>query len=473
MLRFLSPALLLLLSTALLGGDCGDPEAVPLEELRRDVAPGFDYSLYCDAAGRLVGERSAVLLVHRSEHLERVYADAQKGNAQAAALFGQLEDAVRKSGAVLANEALGFTCATAPACAVQWHFLDEFIPSRQLGGLRLRGLLADSFAHQAKLKGVSNAVLDAGLNVLLAGTVLKPGAAGVAEAQAGAAEAKALTEEARTLAREAMLEPRLALPGAGAALRAEEAAALEARLAEAEALEPGPRHSAVLEDLGRSRPLRARPPSGVEADNPRWGKYVAYWERRYEELSGQRPLRTGEAAARPPLTWKSYDALLGRFQRSLQFQRSVTQQMQHEARTAGGERLLPRGMMRPLVADNLGLAHEEGTAITYADQFVVDESTVAPGQRPLAHSYSNKQHDFSGKSPDDAARLLKLDASEAKTKYGGTVEVRRRGHPLFGKQVVVSRIHIVYDGTGLSDLSREALLMEAKRLGIELHLYIP
>ncbi|QRK11962.1 hypothetical protein JQX13_19030 [Archangium violaceum] len=48
--------------------------------------PPFDYELYCDARGRLVGEDSAVLLVRRPSHLERVYTDAQHGEARARAL---------------------------------------------------------------------------------------------------------------------------------------------------------------------------------------------------------------------------------------------------------------------------------------------------------------------------------------------------------------------------------------------------
>lgn len=472
MARFLPLALLLLLSTALLGSDCGEPGAVPLEELRSDVAPVFDYSLYCDTHGTLVGDRSAVLLVHRSEHLERVYADSRAGDARARALFGQLESAVQQSGSVLATEALGFKCATAPACTVQWNFLDEFIPSRGAGGMRLRSLLAGSFTQQAKIQGVRNAVLDAALNVLLAGTVLKTSTAALAESEAGAAEAKAVAEEAERLAREAAAEQRLALPSTEGALAGEDAAVVAARLAEAEALEPGPRHPARVEELARYRPLLSRPPSGVATDHPRWGQYVAYWERRYEELTGERPPPSGGEEIKPPLTWKGYEALLSRFQRSLEFQRGVTQEMHQEARAAGGEKLLPQGMKRPLVADNLGLAHEDSESITYSDQFVVDEATVGEDRTPNVHSYSDKQHDFTGKSPGDAVKVFKLDYSEAKMKYGGTVEVRRRGHPLFGKKVVVSRVHIVYDGTNLSGEIRSALFEEAKRHGVDLHFHV-
>src|SRR5437868_12804701 len=118
--RALSLAILLLLSSALLGGTCSAPEAVPSEELQKEVAPAFAYSLYCDEKGILVGERSAVLLVYRGEHLERVYADSRAGNPRAQALFGQLENAMRVTGAQLAQQSQGIACQSLPTCVVQW-----------------------------------------------------------------------------------------------------------------------------------------------------------------------------------------------------------------------------------------------------------------------------------------------------------------------------------------------------------------
>ena len=72
------PRLLVLagLSLVLAGSSCDEDEAVTLDQLRQDVAPPFDYSLYCDEQGRLRAKGSDVLLVHRSTHLEQVYADA-------------------------------------------------------------------------------------------------------------------------------------------------------------------------------------------------------------------------------------------------------------------------------------------------------------------------------------------------------------------------------------------------------------
>src|SRR4051794_38906718 len=104
--RLLPVALLVLLSASLLGGTCSEPEAVPLEELQRDAAPAFDYALYCDAHGPLMGARSAVLLVYRAAPLERVYSDSLAGNPRAQVLFGQLENGIRLSGVKLADKSL-------------------------------------------------------------------------------------------------------------------------------------------------------------------------------------------------------------------------------------------------------------------------------------------------------------------------------------------------------------------------------
>jgi hypothetical protein len=455
--RFCSLAFLVLLSTALMGSDCGEPEGVSLSELRRDVAPPFDYDLYCDSHGTLVGERSAVLLVYRSAHLEKVYADAQAGDERARVLFGQLEDTLHRAGDQLADKAQGMVCHSAPACTVQWHFLDEMMPSRQAGGLRLRSLLAASFERRAKLKGVENAVLVGALDVLLAGSLLKSAATGTAEGRGVTAEARGGS----------------ALSGLKGRLTVEESAALEVRLAEAEALEAGARHSARVETLTNHRPSVKQPPPGVAADSPRWTAYVAYWERRYEELAGTRPVPAGRMEIKPPLTWERYAGFLDRFQKALEFQRGVARALQQEARGTGQERAWLRGLEQPLVAENVGLAREGRASLTFVDQLVVDEATIRLGRQPSIHSFSNKQHDFSRMNLEDARGQLRVDVNEAFAKYGGTIEVRRSGHPLFGRTVAVSRVHLVYDGTGLAPDFKKALSHDAYRRGVELHFHVP
>jgi hypothetical protein len=440
---------LMALSLVLGGSRCGEDEGALPEVVRRDVAPPFDYALYCDARGRLTGRYSDVLLVHRSEHLERVYADAQRGDARARALFGQLETQVEASGHVLADRALGMVCTALPTCTMHWRFLDELIPSREAGGLRLRHVLATSFERTARLKGVENAVITAVLSVLMAGVAVE-----VAEGKAAATEARTLT-----------------VAGLTEGLSLEEAAALEARLSEAEALEAGARHPAQLEALARYRPSLHEPPPGVAADNGRWVDYVAYWEQRYEELAGTRQRPPGASPAKPPLAWDSYRTFLGRFQRAMQFQREVARVLREQAKLAETQRHWLRGLEHPIVTENVGLVHEGKAALTYVDQFVVDEASLRPGRTPTVHCFSNKQRSFKSMSTQDIEKQLTADVREALTKYGGTVEVRRPGHPLFGRKVEISRVHLVYDEQGLSASVKKTLMDEAQQLGVELHFH--
>ena len=130
-------------------------------------------------------------------------------------------------------------------------------------------------------------------------------------------------------------------------------------------------------------------------------------------------------------------------------------------------------MKQPLVTDNTGLQLEGRANPVYVDQLAVDTAPHGPGRPPSVHSFSNKQHDFSGKSLDEMRKQLRSDSWEATAKYGGVVEVRRRGHPLFGQKVRVSQVHIVYDGTGLASQLKDALLEAAPDLGIQLHFYVP
>jgi hypothetical protein len=118
-------------------------------------------------------------------------------------------------------------------------------------------------------------------------------------------------------------------------------------------------------------------------------------------------------------------------------------------------------MKQPLVTDNTGLQIEGRAYPVYVDQLAVDQATLSPGLRPSVHSFSDKQRNFEGKTRKEAIQQLETDAQEARAKYGGEVEVRRPGHPLFGKKVRVSRTHLVYDAKTLDAQLKKALLEAA------------
>ena len=454
------------LAVGLMGSRCGEAEALTPEVLREDVAPPFEYGLYSDAQGRLEGETAGVLLVHRGEHLERVYADAQRGEPRARVLFGQLEQVSEASGEGLADQAMSLACSALPTCTVKWARLEELIPSTGPGGVRLRQALVHGFQVQARRKHVENAVITAGMNALVVG-----GAAMAVEAAATSAEVKAGAGEARQLAGEATAQAGSALAGVEGRLANQEAEALEARFAEAEAQEEGGRQSARLEDLARLRPVLRKPPPGVAATHQAWGDDVAYWERRYEELAGERQRPAWLAPAKPPLEWPGYALFRGRFRRALEFQGQVTRTLRQQAGLAEGSRAWLRGMAQPRVEENVGLAHESTATLTYVDQFVVDEASLRPGSTPVVHSFSNKQRNFNGMDEQQITKNVAVDVQEALSKYGGAVEVRRPGHPLLGQKIVVSKVHLVYDESMTSPATKAVIEKAARSARIELHFH--
>jgi hypothetical protein len=244
---------------------------------------------------------------------------------------------------------------------------------------------------------------------------------------------------------------------------------MRARLVETEALETGARQTAVLKDLARLRPLPERPPSGVTAGEALWRDYVTYWERRFSELSAPDARAT---SIRPPLTWEGYRLFRTRFARAMKFQSDVSAMLQAEVEKPRGKRQLLHEMARPQMDENVGLAHEGSDARTYADQLVVDEATLE-SDAPRVETFSTKQRDFTAMSERGFQTQVEADAREALRKYGGTVEVRRQGHPLFERRVAVTQIHVVYDESMVPQvpLLREQMGIIARSLGVTLHFH--
>jgi len=123
-------ALPLVLALAFPGTGCTEDNPYvrslpPVEE------PPFDYGLYCDAQGQPVDEEAPVLLVRRPSHLERVYADAQRGEARAQELFRHIEGTFVASGLYIADEVTSPGCLALPlpGCKPDWSFVDRLLPS--------------------------------------------------------------------------------------------------------------------------------------------------------------------------------------------------------------------------------------------------------------------------------------------------------------------------------------------------------
>jgi hypothetical protein len=248
---------------------------------------------------------------------------------------------------------------------------------------------------------------------------------------------------------------------------------LEARLLEAETASTEARHPAALAELTRFRPSLESPPAGTAAGDTQWRNYVAYWERRYAELAGQSPPPTGQEVPKPPLLWMGYREMRSTVQRGFEFQREVFRLLRQELDLPEAARRLLRGMKKPLLAENVGLRRPDSTSLTFADQVAVDEATLQPVAKARVETFSNKSRDFRGMTEDEIVEQALVDAREARTKYGGTVQIRRPGHPLFGKDVIVSKVHLVYDSETLTPPLRIRLTKEftARKVGVELHFH--
>jgi hypothetical protein len=110
--------------------------------------------------------------------------------------------------------------------------------------------------------------------------------------------------------------------------------------------------------------------------------------------------------------------------------------------------------------------------LTYVDQIAVDEASLRPGSLPIIHSFSNKQRNFSAMSARALQDCVVADVREALTKYGGMVEIRRPGHPLFGRKVTIIKVHLIYDGRlVLQRRTRVAIQQLARNSNVEVHFH--
>lgn len=474
---------MLAMALACLAIACSEDTALPLREAQ---APPFEFKLYLDKYDKVI-PGTDVLIVRRPEHLEHVYelslANSQEPeHVKARAIFSNLEGQFKGAGYYVAKQVYSLQCTVVelPNCVPKWSFIEElFGPVEGPGSRRLRQALADSFEKTARGEGMKNTLVLAVVNVLLTeGMVTSAvGKAATAESSAAVAERRAMVEVPAVQAqRWAAGEGRAAAVGAeqlavqsGSLGLTVEVSAMEARLVEAEAQETGARQTGVVEELAGLRPSLETPLAGAEANEALWRDYVSYWDQRYAELTN--PAGPAEGV-KPPLTWSGYRNFRTRFKNAMEFQVRVSALLRGEVKLPQGERKVLRGMEQPRTDANVGLRHEGNTSVTYADDLAVDEATLKSSE-PRVESVSTKQRDFRRMSEDDARKQVRTDAEEALAKYGGEVEVRRRGHPLFERRVTVSRVHLVYDEALVPEKSafRDAMRQAAKGKGVELHFH--
>ncbi|HYO59832.1 hypothetical protein [Archangium sp.] len=268
------------------------------------------------------------------------------------------------------------------------------------------------------------------------------------------------------------------LKGASAAERPEGLASLvdeqagltrevvEARLALVELEATGPRLPRDVAVLEKQRPSVDAPPPGAEG-NPRWGEYVAYYEKRLGEL------KRG-TAAEGPLRWAPYELMRGWFARGLAFERFMVNLLREDAKLPRAQRRFLGDFNKPRIETYVGVK-KPGTGLRFADVLIIEEGELA-GRSPRVEMLSFKSRNLSGLKYEALEAQMIADAREALQKYGETLDIRRDSlQPLLreGSEVPVQRVRLVYEGGTLKpknvdDLKAAVDETERKVRGVEI-----
>src|SRR6218665_1327954 len=229
---------------------------------------------------------------------------------------------------------------------------------------------------------------------------------------------------------------------------------VEARLAHAELDAVGPRLSADVTVLGRQRPAVEAPPLGAQG-HPLWSEYVAYWDKRVEEL------RQGQGR-KPPLSWEGYGPKRGLFARGLDFERHMVALLREDAALPRARRRFLQDFERPRIETNVGVSKPGHPDVRFADVLVIEESP-SPGQPPRVESFSFKSRDLSRMNEQALVAQTRTDASEALRYYGETLWVRRPSLKHLGAEVSVQRVRLIYEGGKLKPTDPRAVASAKKQ----------
>jgi hypothetical protein len=225
---------------------------------------------------------------------------------------------------------------------------------------------------------------------------------------------------------------------------------VEARLALVELETPGPRLPRDVSVLEKQRPSVDTPPPGAES-NPRWGEYVAYYEKRLKELGQGK-------AVEAPLRWVPYEQMWGWFTRGLAFERLMVALLEADAALPRAQRRFLGAFLQPRISRSVGVMKPE-SGLCYADVLVIEEGGPTGGT-PRVETFSFKSRDLARLDGTALKAQLLEDAHEALRKYGGTLDIRRDSlQPLLrgGSEVLIQRVHLVYEGGDLSPRNANAL----------------
>jgi hypothetical protein len=164
--------------------------------------PVPDYDSFCDASGDIATpemETAAFRMVQNTEQLDRVYDDAQRGNARAKKAFHQIESTYYWMGQGVAEHTYSLECSVpvkrelTASCIPDWSDLNYLSRDRP-GGKRIREVIAEGYAERATALGMRNNLILAAINALLAGAIIRGALKGASRAGAAGTEVKDLTK---------------------------------------------------------------------------------------------------------------------------------------------------------------------------------------------------------------------------------------------------------------------------------------
>ncbi|XXF77858.1 hypothetical protein P2318_33130 [Myxococcaceae bacterium GXIMD 01537] len=284
---------------------------------------------------------------------------------------------------------------------------------------------------------------------LLAAEWGEAGVLALYEARGNAVKAQALLAEANPEhARAASTRGGAGKSGGGTAALSREstgaaAEALKARLLQAELEATGPRLPTDVKLLQRRAPRLDTPPPGIENGSVLWRDYVAYRERRLQQL------QAGESVA-GPLRWEGYQEMRGLYARGLAFERAIVALLEADAALPRAQRRWLKDFNKPRVETHVGVAKAD---LRFADVLVIEE-LPSTGQSPRVETFSMKSRDLRRLDEDALAAQVIADANTALRYYGETLSIRRPG---LEQTARVQRVRLLYESGKLKPADARAL----------------
>ena len=147
------------------------------------VGPIPDYDAFSHPSGEMKDGNATAAMIQNWEQLDRVYADADAGEARAKRFIKDLEQTFAATGVYTAEKTAQPDCLI-PAyrelkgavfdegCVADWSSV-SYLRTEKTGGIRLRQVIGEAYEKRAKELNVRNEIILHGLNLVMAGVALK------------------------------------------------------------------------------------------------------------------------------------------------------------------------------------------------------------------------------------------------------------------------------------------------------------